>query len=301
MVENDGFGAVAPADGLIDAAQRPLITVITPCLNASDTISENLLSVLAARKALVTRGWELEHLVVEGGSVDGTAELVTDHATRHSYCRITANIKGGPYAAMNAGLGQATGHYTHILNSDDLLLDPDAYASFVVEGHRKGAKVLISSIGYFRRPSHQVRSLWVVESIPINKPQWQRELLRGLHYPHPGFIAETKMYREEGFDESYSLSADYKLMQNILIGPAMPETTLTSHHPLVSMAEGGATGNWKAILKGRQQLAAINKDLGIKAPSLKRYWRKIRQRMRPLPKPMNISSLVTPDSRQGWN
>jgi glycosyltransferase involved in cell wall biosynthesis len=266
----------------IKGNQPPLITVITPCLNAIESISENLSSVLAAHQVLEKAGWGLEHLVVEGGSLDGTAELVANHAAQHSYFSVTSNIKGGPYAAMNAGLGQASGSYTHVLNSDDLVLDPIAYANFVMEGHRKGATVLISSIGYFRRPSKNLKSLWIAESIPAAEGEWQHQLLNGLHYPHPGFIADTTIYKKEGFDERYSLSADYKLMQRILVETATPESTVVCRQPLVAMAEGGATGNWRAILKGRQQLAAINQELGIKASSVTRYWLKVMQRMRPI-------------------
>lgn len=266
----------------IKGNQPPLITVITPCLNAIVSISENLSSVLAAHQILQKAGLGLEHLVMEGGSLDGTAELVANHAAKHPFCRITTNIKGGPYAAMNAGLGQASGSYSHVLNSDDLLLDPVAYANFTMEGHRKGATVLISSIGYFRRPAKNLKSLWIAESIPAAQGKWQHQLLNGLHYPHPGFIAETTIYKKEGFDERYSLSADYKLMQKILVETATPESTVVCREPLVAMAEGGATGNWRAILKGQQQLAAINQELGIKASSVKRYWRKVMQRMRPM-------------------
>lgn len=274
---------------------QPLITVITPCLNAVDTISENVLSVLAAQEAFKRSGWELEHLIVDGGSVDGTAELVAKHSAKHSFCHWIPKINGGPYAAMNVGLKYVNGRYTHVLNSDDLLLDPEAYAAFVQEGREKEARVLIASIGYFRRPSLRLRSLWWVESIPASKSEWRQQLLQGLHYPHPGFIADSKIYKAEAFDQQYSLSADYKLMQAILLGPAMTGTTLVCGQPLVAMAEGGATGNWKAILKGWRQLAAINQELGIQASSIKRYWGKLKQRVRPLPKPISVNSLEAPE------
>jgi glycosyltransferase involved in cell wall biosynthesis len=278
----------------VEGNQPPLITVITPCLNAIKSITENLCSVLATHQILEKAGWGLEHLVVEGGSLDGTAELVADHAAQHSYCSVTSDIKGGPYAAMNAGLTQASGRYTHILNSDDLVLDPFAYASFIIEGQRMGADVLISSIVYFRRPAKKLKSLWIAESIPTDEEEWQHKLLNGLHYPHPGFIADTTIYRKQGFDERYSLAADYKLMQAILIQTATPESTVVCRQPLVAMAEGGATGNWRAILKGREQLAAINQELGIKASSVKRYWRKVMQRMRPMPYTIVHNPVVNP-------
>lgn len=280
---------------LNEGTQPPLVTVITPCLNAIGSITENLCSVLATHQILEKAGWGLEHIVVEGGSMDGTAELVANHAAQHSYCSVTSNIKGGPYVAMNAGLGQASGSYTHVLNSDDLVLDPIAYANLVMEGHRKGATILISSIGYFRRPTKQIKSLWIAKPIPTAEGKWKHQLLSGLHYPHPGFIADTTIYKEVGFDERYSLSADYKLMQKILIETARPESTLIYQQPLVAMAEGGATGNWHAILKGRQQLAAINQELGIKASSVKRYWGKMRQRIRGVPLKIVINPIVSPE------
>ncbi|MCT0199559.1 glycosyltransferase [Synechococcus sp. CS-1325] len=279
---------MARTDQETAASPQPLITIITPCLNAVDTIVENVLSVLEARVTLTRSGWELEHLIIDGGSVDGTAELVSSHAAKHSFCRWVSNISGGPYAAMNAGLEQASGRYTHVLNSDDLLLDPRAYAGFLQEGQVKEARVMIASIGYFRRPAQHLKSLWLVHPIPADISKWRQQLLRGLHYPHPGFIAETELYKTVAFDEQYGLSADYKLMQSILLGSAVPQTTMICSQPLVAMAEGGATGNWKAILKGCRQLAAINKELGIQASGAKRYWGKVRQRLRPLSQQITI-------------
>ena len=80
-------------------------------------------------------------------------------------------------------------------------------------------------------------------------------------------------------------------MQNILLAIARPVTTLICQQPLIAMAEGGATGNWRAILKGRNQLAAINQELGIKTSSLMRYWGKVKQRLQPMPRPIAIISM----------
>ena len=162
------------------------------------------------------------------------------------------------------------------------MLDPIAYAALLKEGDRASALVLIASIGYFRRPSRHLKSLWNVDPVPVNHHEWRKELLQGLHYPHPGFVANSEIYKSESFDERYSLSADYKTMQSILLRWANPESTLTCPQPLVAMAEGGASGHFLAILTGWRQLAAINQELGIKAPGLKRYWGKLIRRLRPL-------------------
>lgn len=73
---------------------------------------------------------------------------------------------------MNVGIRKANGQYIHVLSSDNLLLDPDAYANFAIEGHSEGATVLISSIGYFRRPTDEIRSVWTAETIPETREKW---------------------------------------------------------------------------------------------------------------------------------
>ncbi|MFY8148267.1 MAG: glycosyltransferase [Prochlorococcaceae cyanobacterium] len=259
----------------------PLVTVISPCLNAAGTLPDTLASVAAARAELQRWGQDLDHLILDGGSTDGTAELVATHRAAHAFCRWIEGVGGGPYGAMNAGLAAARGHYTQVLNADDLLLDPQAWARFLVEGKRQGAAVLLASIAYFRRPERRLRSQWIVPPLPDDPGRWRLQLLRGLHYPHPGFVAETALYRAEGFDERYALSADYKLMQSLLLRPGMAPRVQICTDPLVAMAEGGATGNWRAILQGRQQLAAINRELGIQAPGWRRYLAKLRQRLVP--------------------
>lgn len=258
---------------------QPLVTVITPCLQAASTLPDTLISVVRTRQILQQAGEDLEHLVIDGGSRDGTQELLERHQARHPFLRWYTDIGGGPYAAMNAGLRLAHGHYSHVLNADDFLLDPEGYAGFLMQARQRAAGVLLASIGYFRRPERYIRTQWIVNPPPPEPALWHKQLRNGLHYPHPGFIAETAVYRDAGFDERYSLSSDYKLMQSLLLRPELAKHAYICSAPLVAMAEGGATSGWRAILRGRQQLAAINHDLGILAPAWRRYLHKLRLRL----------------------
>jgi hypothetical protein len=266
----------------------PLVTVITPCLQAASTLPDTLISVVRVRQILQQAGEDLEHLVIDGGSRDGTQELLVRHQARHPFLRWYTDIGGGPYAAMNAGLMLAHGRYSHVLNADDFLLDPEGYAGFLMQACQRDAVVLLASIGYFRRPERYIRAQWIVNPPPPEPALWQKQLRNGLHYPHPGFIAETAVYRSAGFDERYSLSSDYKLMQSLLLQPELAKHVHICSAPLVAMAEGGATSGWRAILRGRRQLAAINHDLGILAPAWRRYWGKARLRFGPRPSPLPL-------------
>lgn len=260
-------------------AVRPLVTVITPCLNAAATIADTLRTVAAASAALAEHGHQLEHWIIDGGSSDATAAVVAAHRCHQPCCHWLSGVGGGPYGGMTAGLQRAKGRYSHVLNADDLLLDPELYARSLIELHRRDALVLLASIAYFRRPSLRIRHCWKVAPLPEDRLQWQRELRRGLHYPHPGFLADTNLYRQEGFDPRYSLSADYRLMQKLLLHPAMPERVVVQGEPLVAMAEGGQTSGWRAIWQGSRQLATINRELGIEGSAWRRYAAKLGQRL----------------------
>lgn len=255
-----------------------LLTVITPCLNAVDTIGDTLLSIAQLSRLLQEQGLALEHLVIDGGSQDGTLELLNDYRYQHSYCTLIEGISGGPYVAMNVGLAAAQAHFTHILNADDLIWDMPGYVALLQRGLVCNAQLLLASIVYIRRPDWRIRSVWTVDSPPAESGQWHRQLLRGLHYPHPGFIAKTHLYRDLGFDLRFSLSADYHLMQKLMLQVQCVNEVCCSEVPLVAMAEGGVTSNWRSILVGYFQLRAINRELGIHAPAGWRYLTKARKR-----------------------
>ena len=261
----------------------PILTVITPCLNAAKTIDDTLTSVARAAQVCVARGARLEHVVIDGGSTDGTLDKVSLHRADFPFCTLLRDVDGGPYAAMNAGLALATGHYSHILNADDILLDVEDYVEAVHAARTKSMDIILCSIVYFQRPGRQWLHRWMVEPLPACHDVWLGQLKRGLHYPHPGFIARTDLYRAEGFDTRFSLSADYKLMQSLLLGPELEGRVAVSSKPLIGMAEGGASSGWRSVWDGRSQLAEINGQLGISAPAWRRYgakmWRRLQARL----------------------
>lgn len=258
---------------------QPLLTVLTPSLDAATTLADTLASVAAAAAALQARGATLEHWILDGGSTDGTAELVEAHRAQRPWCRWATGLGGGPYGAMNAGLERAMGHYVHVLNADDILLEPEAYGAAVLQAWQRQATVVLSSISYFRRPQRQLRHHWRVSPLPATAASWHGQLRRGLHYPHPGFLAERGRYHGVGFDRRFRLSADYKMMQTLLLGTD-PAGVLVVEQPLVAMAEGGASGQWSGIWRGTGELARINRQLGIHQPLWDRYLNKLLRRLR---------------------
>jgi glycosyltransferase involved in cell wall biosynthesis len=87
----------------------PLITVITPCLNSVSYVAESIESVVEQRYPSV------EHIVADGGSTDGTLEILS----RFPHLKILPGPDGGVYSALNKALTAARGEIIGILNADD--------------------------------------------------------------------------------------------------------------------------------------------------------------------------------------
>jgi glycosyltransferase involved in cell wall biosynthesis len=93
--------------------ERPLLTVVTPCLNSAQTLEEALQSVRSQGL-----GQDVEHVVVDGGSRDGTVELLE----RAEGVHFVSEPDRGLSDAMNKGIAMARGEYIGWLNGDDFYL-----------------------------------------------------------------------------------------------------------------------------------------------------------------------------------
>ena len=105
---------------------KPLISVVTVCLNAAATIEATIKSVLD--QGILG----LEYLIVDGGSTDGTLEILSKY---HSDLVWTSEPDTGIYAAMNRGIGRARGKWIHLLNADDRYASPGVLSRALQQLH----------------------------------------------------------------------------------------------------------------------------------------------------------------------
>ena len=112
------------------------ISLITACYNSAKTIKTAMDSVLAQK------GVDIEYIVVDGGSTDGTVAIVGDFLTQRrrgaEYAEKQRDFRfefkwmserdRGMYDAINKGIKMATGDIVGILNADDVLASDDTMA-----------------------------------------------------------------------------------------------------------------------------------------------------------------------------
>jgi len=114
--------------------ERPLVSIVTSSYNQARWLGETIESVLAQDYPSV------EHLIVDGGSTDGSIEIIRRYADRLAWW--TVEQGSGQATALNLGFARARGDLLTWLNSDDTLL-PGAVAKFVAAFERDPGLALV--------------------------------------------------------------------------------------------------------------------------------------------------------------
>jgi glycosyltransferase involved in cell wall biosynthesis len=180
------------------------VTVITVVLNNKDYLEHCLESVLSQNYP------DIEHILVDGGSTDGTLEIVFRYE-KHLSKWISEPDKG-LYDAMNKGLAMATGDVVGTLNSDDYYADSKILEKVVRTMSDFSVEACYGDLVYVDRqnPNRIVR-YW--QSRPFTSGLFKT----GWAPPHPTFFVRRSTLETYGtFDLRYRLAADFELLARLL-------------------------------------------------------------------------------------
>lgn len=138
----------------MNARKLPVVTVITVCFNLLKNNREACFS--QCLESVNSQDYpEVEHLVIDGGSQDGTVEVLAHYAER-GWIRYISEPDSGIYDAMNKGIRLAKGKYIAFLNSDDFWHRRDAVSASVEALERSDAafsyapRTIVNEDGSFR-------------------------------------------------------------------------------------------------------------------------------------------------------
>lgn len=224
------------------------ISVVTAVYNRADTIGAAMASVQAQ-----TYG-DVEHVIQDGGSNDGTLEAVRAVATPSTV--VVSERDHGIYDAINRGIANATGDVIGLMHSDDFfahdaVLEKVAacFADPSVDGVYGDLQYVSAS-----NPTRVVRH-W-------RSGTFSPELLRkGWMPPHPTLYLRREVFDRYGlYDTSFQIAADYDailryLWQGQIRLDYVPEV-------LVKMRVGGESNRSveRILRKSREDLRALRKN-----------------------------------------
>jgi len=175
---------------------NPLITIITSSFNDRDALLVTIDEVSRLKGVMV------EHVIVDGGSTDGTIEVLKNSA--HSVTRWISEKDSGIYDAWNKGLELANGKYIAFLGAGDKYVDggllslvecaisnPDA--DFI------SGKVIIESLD---KSPRIIGSAWCWDTFK-----------RHMNTNHVGALHSRRLFDRYGkFDSSYRIAGDYEML-----------------------------------------------------------------------------------------
>jgi len=204
-----------------------LISVITVCFNSAGTIADTLSSIAAQE------GVEVEHIVVDGKSTDGTMEVINSHPWKSA--RVVSEPDSGIYDAMNKGIRLASGEVLGFLNSDDIYADSRVLADIQAVMSDPSVDACYGDLVYVRHddPARVVRYWKSRDHVP-------GLVARGWMPAHPTFFIRRRILEEVGgFDTRFRYQADYELMVRLFCVRHIQTVYLP--RILVKMRMGGHT------------------------------------------------------------
>ena len=215
----------------------PLVSIVTPSLNQGDFVEDAIRSVVEQDYP------HIEHIVVDGGSRDGTLAILE----RYDHLRWISEPDHGQAHALNKGFGLAAGSIFAWLNADDLYL-PGAVSTAVAALQESGAALVH---GGWRQIDEEGRALRDVAVVPFDL---QRQLESANRIAQPGsFFTREAFLAVGGVDESYRYAMDYELY--LRLGKGFPVTRVDRvlaayrYHPTsktIAEPKGFVAETWRA-------------------------------------------------------
>lgn len=224
------------------------ISVITAVHNNRETISAALDS------ALGQSGVDIELVVIDGGSTDGTLEVLRSYSKRLHV--LVSEPDRGIYDALNKGIRCASGDVVGFLHSDDLFAEPGVLSRVAAAFADPGVGAVYGDLVYVAKDNpDQVVRYWRSGVFSRGRLGW------GWMPPHPTLYIRRHVYEQHGlFDTSFRIAADYDfilraLSQDSMVVRYIPEV-------LVKMRVGGASNRSLSniVRKSSEDLRALKRN-----------------------------------------
>jgi glycosyltransferase involved in cell wall biosynthesis len=183
------------------------ISVITACFNSSAVLPTALASVRSQTHP------QVEHIVVDGASTDGTvAQLQSWAAAANGPFQWRSEPDRGLYDALNKGIQRASGDVVGLLHADDFFAADDILAKVAAAFTDPAVECVFGDVRFVRPTNlHKTVRYYCAR---LFRP-WM--LRFGFMPPHPTFFARRELFARLGYYQTdYRIAADYELLVRYL-------------------------------------------------------------------------------------
>tara|TARA_B100001250_G_C19768616_1_gene775993 strand:- start:138 stop:851 length:714 start_codon:yes stop_codon:yes gene_type:complete len=216
----------------------PKISIITVVYNDKDGLQETIDSVASLNYD------NIEFIVIDGGSNDGTAELIRKYESNIDYW--VSEDDDGIYDAMNKGIRAAHGDWVNFMNAGDYFANENVLNEIDFTANKK-VDILY---GY----KSQKEKLFY----PMNIKNLEIGVIFGNHQSM--FFNKNKLQHELYYDEKYKIYADYELVNRIY---KLNNSIIHFVNVLVADFEGGGVSEKPSTQKRKDKYKIVYKSYGV--------------------------------------
>lgn len=232
------------------------ISIVTVCYNSATTIEDTLQSVANQNYN------NIEHIVIDGGSTDGTLEILERH--RSKIACLVSEPDAGLYDAMNKGIAQTSGDIVAFLNADDLYADDSVLSTVACCMLKSDLDLLYGDVVFFS-PKKSDKVLRRYSSMKFSP----KMLAYGWMPAHPTLFVKRLVFEKVGgFKANYKIAGDYEFIARVFSLQKPRYEYLQT--VLVKMRTGGVStaGLQNTLLLNKEVLRACREN-GIDTNMLK--------------------------------
>jgi len=212
------------------------ISIITVVYNDVKHIKSTIESVLNQTYS------NIEYIIIDGGSLDGTVDLIDNYKLNISY--FISEQDQGIYDAMNKGIRNSTGDWLIFLNSGDLLYNKNTITD-LNNSLTTDAEIVYGDV--------RVES----ETMNLSFKRTAKEIsniLNGMVISHQAFVIKRSLHITNYYDTRYRIAADYNFMlKSFLQGKLFLKVPIT-----ISIISAGGLSDTNRIASFKEYLTIKN-------------------------------------------
>lgn len=234
--------------------KKPKISIITVCYNASNLIEQTIRSVLSQTYS------NIEFIIIDGGSTDGTIDIIKEYSCRIS--KWVSEQDKGIYDAMNKGATMASGEWIIYRNVGDFFVSKTVVEDMFRHNIDDAVTILHGDCRYICDMGEKVFTPGIIN------PYYDKTSMPVFH---PSTFIRAEYQRQNPYDISLRSSADFDFFLNaLLLGKKF------EYRPILvadySFGDGMSVKNWYTVLRENN---IILEKYGLKKYSKTNYYYEI--------------------------